>query len=400
MKAYLKIELTKFFTNRKNLAVYILVAACALFYALEIAPSYDPIEKVDYDEIKSAYDTRVEWTNSRKGKNNEGAHPAVVYSIFQFLSWNSLDIKRMAALEKNDLKEYTYLTNRWYIFVDKHTYTTGYYTYNPRYYTYGNPDAHEQGHLAYLSTATRYGKYVLLDKKITIDVLEERTANQTIYRLLESYLPYVFYIGCLLLTADIVLQDRRNPSLLRGYPIADWKKIFAKGITAFVGSIALIIPMLIAYFIIAIQSGFGSLQLPIPVIIEENYKPAYDAITLGQYFVQVGILISGWFAVIISLVLLLSVTIRQELANLAGGVVLIFSEKFYIDEGLGYLKPVENYLPTYTQVSKVVTNVKNFFYESEGIVFLRGFTILSTTALILLIITLGITLIRRYRFIK
>lgn len=400
MKAYLKIELTKFFTNRKNLAVYILVAACALFYAIKIAPFYDPIEKVDNDVMQAAYDTRLAFLESRKQKNNLHAHPAVIHAMFQFMSWNSLEVKRMAALEKNDLKEYAYFTNKWYIFADKQTYTTGYYSYNPRYYTYGNREAHEQGHLAYLSTATRYGKYVILDKKITIDVLEERTANQTIYRLLESYLPYVFYIGCLLLTVDIVLQDRRNPSLLRGYPIADWKKIFAKGIIAFVGSIALIIPMLIAYFIIAMQSGFGSLQLPIPVMIEENYKPAFDTITLGQYFVQVGLLILGWFAVIISLILLLSVTIRQELANLAGGVFLIFSEKFYIDEGLGYFKPVENYLPTYTQVSKVVTNVKGFFYEAEGIVFLSGFTILTTTAFILMIITLGITLIRRYRFIK
>ena len=44
--------------------------------------------------------------------------------------------------------------------------------------------------------------------------------------------------------------------------------------------------------------------------------------------------------------------------------------------------------------------MKNYFYESEGIVFLRGFTILSTAALIIMIITLGFTLIRRYRFIK
>lgn len=396
MWSYFKIELSNFFTNRKNIAIYVLLACFALFYSIRIAPVYDPIEKVDINQIEASYLNREEFLISREGKDNTKAHPAVNYAMTIFKPWNTMELTRMEALQKKDLKAYARATSQWYKHTDSVTYSGGLYYYNPRYYTYGNLYAHEEGHLGYLSTAARYEAYAELDSDLTLEVLEEFTAIQTVHRLMDDFLPYVFFIGCLLLTVDIVLQDRKNPTLLRGYPIADWKKLVVKALTAFVGSICLIIPLLIGYIIVGIQFGFGSLDFPVP--IKSGY--GFETITMASYFAKTGALILCWFAVIISFVILLSVTLRNEVANLIAGLIVIFSEFIYLDRGIGFLKPVEYYLPTYTQVSQVITNMKNHFYTTGNIEFSKGIILIIGCATILFALALVVSLSKRYRFIK
>ena len=396
MWSYLKIELSKFFTNRKNITIYVLLTCFALFYAIRLAPAYDPIEKVDILQMEASYLNREEFLISREGKDPTLSHPAVQYAIAIFSPWNTIELSRMEALQRKDLKAYARVTSEWYKFTDQQTYKGGFYYYNPRYYTYGNQEAHEEGHLAYLATAARYEAYAELDSDITLEVLEEFTAIQTVYRLMDDFLPYVFFVGCLLLSVDIVLQDRKYPTLLRGYPIADWKKLIAKAVTALIGSLCLIVPLLVAYIIIGIQFGFGSLDLPVP--IKQGYS--FKTITMASYFAKTGTLILCWFALIISFVILLSVTLRNEVANLIAGLILIFSEFMYLERGFAYFKPVENYPPTYTQVGQVITNMKNYFYGTIQIEFSRGITLLIGCAAILFALALVVSLSKRYRFIK
>ena len=396
MWSYFKIELSKFFKNRKNIAIYVLLTCFALFYAIRIAPAYDPIEKVDINQIEANYLNREEFLISREGKDNSTSHPSISFAIAIFKPWNTIELTRMEALQNKDLKAYARATSGWYEHTDSVTYKGGYYYYNPRYYTYGNREAHEQGHLAYLSTAARYEAYAELDSEITLEVLEEFTAIQTLYRLMDDFLPYVFFIGCLLLTVDIVLQDRKNPTLLRGFPISDWKKLIIKAITAFIGSICLIVPLIVGYIIIGIQFGFGSLDFPVPI----KSGDGFETITMASYFAKTGTLILCWFALIISFVILLSVTLRNEVANLISGLIVIFSEFMYLERGIGFLEPVENYLPTYTHVSQIVTNMRNHFYTTDKIEYSKGIILVIGCALILLVISLAVSLSKRYRFIK
>ena len=97
--------------------------------------------------------------------------------------------------------------------------------YNPLYYTYDNDFGHADGHYGYGYTGSRFTGYVEGDSELSMELFEERTALQTLQRLLNSYLPIVLFISCIFLSVDIVLKDRRNPSLLKGFPIADWKKL-------------------------------------------------------------------------------------------------------------------------------------------------------------------------------
>lgn len=396
MWSYLSIELKTFFTNKKNIAVYTFLLGFAIFYAFRLAPAYDPIEKVDIHEIEARYLTREEFLISQKYSLVGQKHPSVTFAIGVFETLNPIDLRRMEALENKDLQAYAKATADWYRITDFYTASGGYFYYNPRYYTYGNNEAHQEGHLASLATAARYNEYATVDTRLNLEVLEEFTAIQTLYRLMDDYLPYVLLVACLLLSVDILLQDRKYPTLLRGYPIADWKKVAVKFMTAFIGTLALFIPIMIGYIIVGAQFGFGSLELPVPIY----GKQQYTTITMTMYFLKTISLLLAWFAVIISFVLLLSLIIRNEVVNIIGGLMVIFAEFAYLDRGLGFFKPVENWVPTYTQVSKVITNMRNYYYESSGIVYSKGLTLLLATACILFVLSLVITLSKRYRLIK
>ena len=64
MLAYFKFEFLQFMFNKKNIAVYVILLFFACFYALKIAPSYDPIEKVDREEIEARFPTREDFLNN------------------------------------------------------------------------------------------------------------------------------------------------------------------------------------------------------------------------------------------------------------------------------------------------------------------------------------------------
>ncbi len=227
MKAYFKFELSQFVKNKKNIAIYVLLLFLACFYALNIAPSYEPIEKVDAKEIEARYLSREAFLSTFSNDPDRFVGMAG-YGLAIYPQWNRLEKARLDALNDNKLKKYSKATSEWYIYSNNLIYGSDLYFYSPGYYTHGNLYAAEDGYYGYLYSASRYQGYAEGKSKLSLNVFEERTALQTLQRLLHSYLPMILMICCVFLTVDIVLKDRMNPSLLKGFPISDWKKIVGK----------------------------------------------------------------------------------------------------------------------------------------------------------------------------
>ncbi|UZM97769.1 hypothetical protein OL548_22480 [Lysinibacillus sp. MHQ-1] len=107
MWSYFKFEFKQFFLRiRKNLAIYFF--ACFLqpfFYVFKLAPAYDPIEQVEYEEIEARYLTRQEFLNSMEGRNLYSLHPAIIYAVEIFGQINPLDKARLEALEEGGPKK-------------------------------------------------------------------------------------------------------------------------------------------------------------------------------------------------------------------------------------------------------------------------------------------------------
>lgn len=403
MWGYLKFEFKQFFTNKKNLAIYFLLAFAAIFYAIKIAPAYDPIEKVDREEIEARYLTRQEFIDGMEGRDLRDVHPMTVEAFYIFSDVNPLDKKRLETLDAGDLKNYAQVTSDWYFLTNYMTYYNEHISYNARYYVKDREMADAKGFYNSLEQYVRYGAYADADYELSINQFEQRTALQTVERLLIGPLPVILIICTLLLAIDIVTKDRLHPSVLKGFPIADWKRLLVKMFVSFIGSIALFIPLFIGFIIIGMQAGFGHFQLPSPVFtttVQWQQNGSFDMMTLGTFFAQSLTLLLLWFIVVIGVVLLCSVLFRQEMVNLAIGLLLIFGEKFYLSRGVGYFWDIEHYPTSYIQIGKIVSKYQNFYLASDPLNYLLGIQLLAIVAGIVLILTLVISLNKRFKLIK
>ncbi|MGA4516075.1 ABC transporter permease [Solibacillus silvestris] len=404
MYGYFKFELKQFFTNKKNLAIYFLLAFAAIFYAFKIAPAYDPIEKVDREEIEARYLTRQEFIDDLSKRDLWEVHPTSVKAYYDFADINPLDKARMDALDANDLKKYAEVTSAWYVQMNYLTFYNEHLFYNDRYYVADREFANVEGALNAMDQHYRYGAFNEANYELSIGVFEQRTALQTFERLLKGPLPLILIICTLLLAIDIVTKDRRHPSLLKGFPIADWKKLLVKICVAFIGSITLFVPLLIGFMIIGAQSGFGHLKLPSPEyafnFLQWGNESLANMMTLGMFLGRSLSLLIVWFIVIINVVILSSVLFRQEMVNLAAGLLVIFGEKFYLSRGIGYFWGVEKVPTTYIHVGKVVSSYQNYYLGSENVDYQYGLLLLSICAVVLLVITLLISFNKRFKLIK
>jgi len=396
MWAYFKFEWFQFIRNKKNISIYVILIFFSFYYALKIAPTYIPIEKVDVKEIEARYLTREEFLN--QVDIHEGTHSLTRFAAAIFPEWNEYDQNRLEAIKREDFKEYAEVTSKWYAYSDKLIFSMGkdVLYYNPGYYTYGNNYARMDGHYAYLYSANRYQGYSEGKSDLSVHVFEERTALQTLQRLLASYLPLLLIVSCILFSADIVLKDRRNPTLLQGLPFSDWKKLMVKGGVSLLGSILAIIPLSVGLLIIGGRNGFGDFNLPVPIY---STGEIFSTIRMGEYLIQNMVLIVLWFVFIISLLLLVSVLIKNEFANVLVGSAFIIAEFFYFSRGVGYVWDVQWYPTTYVQVGQIISGYRNFLYDSEALSLESALAVLGLSTCLFLFVTFLISNHRKFKLL-
>ncbi|MGE7951048.1 ABC transporter permease [Lysinibacillus xylanilyticus] len=403
MWSYFKFEFKQFFTNKKNVAIYFLLAFATLFYVFKVAPTYNPIESVDYDEIEARYLTRQEFLDHMEGQDLHNVHPSVIYAIEIFKEINPIDKGRLDALDEGNLKKYADLTSDWYYFTNSITYRNEAFSYNSKYFIKNNKYAEDDAFYAYLEQAVRYDSYSKADYELSLEIFEQRTALQTFERLLKGVLPIILIVCVLLLSIDIVKKDQRHPSILKGFPISDWKKLLVKMFVALLGSMVLFVPLIVGIFIIGLQSGFGNFNLPSPVYaahLDWRVDGKFEMMTLGTFLGQSFILLFTWFIVMINVVLLCSIIFRSEMVNFAIGLFLIFGENFYSSRYVGYFWDVQNYPTSYIQVGQIISKRRNFYYMNNQLDFTLGLQLLLGLAGVVIFLMILIALNRRFKLIK
>jgi len=397
MWAYFKFEFLQFISNRKNIAIYVILLFFSCDFALKIAPTYNPIERVDVSEIEARYLTREAFLNNVV--IDGGTHYLTSFAVSIFQEWNEYEGERLEAIKQHNLKDYAEATSKWYTYADKLTFPNamGVLYYNPGYYTFGNIYATMDGHYAYLYSASRYKGYTEGNSNLSVNVFEERTALQTLQRLLNSYLPLILIVSCILLTVDIVLKDRRNPTLLQGLPLSDWRKLIVKGLVSLLGSLMAIIPLSVGLLIIGGRNGFGDFDLPVPIY--SSGKDAFSNILMGEYLVQNMLFIVFWFLFIISLLLFVSVLLKNEFANLVVGFMFVIAEFIYFERGLGAVWNVQWYPTSYVQVGQIISGYRNFLYSSETLTFGSGILVMGLCTFIFLVFTFLISNQRKFKLL-
>lgn len=403
---FIKWEALQFMSNKKNQAVYIILLLLSLYYAFAMAPNYEPIEKVDRDEMQAAYDTREAFLDSLKGRDN--LHPMVGYAASIFPPWNEVEKQRIDALDEGDLATYATSTAKWYKSTNELILMNGdLFYYNPLYYTYGNRFARDDGFYGYGYTTARFTDYAEGGHPLSYELFEERTALQTLQRLLNDFLPFVILISCILLTADIVLKDRRNPSLVKGFPIADWKRMFGKGIVAFAGSLVAILPLMAGLIIIGLREGFGNFTLGVPIyntdVTTYNYSGDLDifsTIPMWEFLLKNVAFLSLWFIALIAVIILLSITVKLEFINIAVGLSVLFVEFLYFERAVTPFTDAYWYPTSYVQVGQVISGTRDFLYASDLFTMERGVWLVLGSAAVCILLILLITTNKRFSYTR
>lgn len=403
---FIKWEALQFIGNKKNQAVYIILLLLSLYYAVAVAPNYEPIEKVSRDEMQAAYDTREAFLESVEGRDN--LHPSVQFAADVFPPWNEVEKRRIDALDKGDLATYASATGEWYTKTNELVIKYGdYFYYNPLYYTHGNSFARDDGFYAYGYTSSRYEHYSQGEHNLSYELFEERTALQSLQRLLNDFLPFVLLLSSILLTADIVLKDRRNPSIVRGFPISDSKRMLGKGFVAFVGSLLAVIPLIAGFFIIGLQQGFGNFNLGVPIYNTDvtifNYQPyleIFTTIPMWEFLLLNLAFLTLWFVALVAVIILLSITVRLEFINIAVGLGIIFVEFLYFERAVSPFTDAYWYPTSYIQVGQVISGTRDFLYASQLFTMERGMLLVAGSAAVCILFILLITTNKRFSYTK
>lgn len=406
MRNFIKWEALQFIGNKKNQAVYIILLLLSVYYAFAVASDYDPIEKVSRDEMQAGYDTRAAFLESIEGREN--LHPEVLFAASVFVPWNEVEKRRIDALDDGDLVAYASATAEWYTAMNGLIVKYGeYFYYNPLYYTHGNSFARDDGFYGYGYSGSRYDHYSQGQHDLSYELLEERTALQTLQRLLNDFLPFVLLISCILLTADIVLKDRRNASIVKGFPISDAKRMLGKGVVAFIGSLAAVVPLGAGLLIIGVQQGFGNFSLGVPIYNTDvtlfTFKPELEVFTIipmWEYLMRNFAFLSLWFIALIAVMILLSITLKLEFINVTVGLSILFAEFLYFERAVSPFTSAYWYPTSYVQVGQVISGTRDFLYASQLFTVERGVFLVAASAIICILLILLITTNKQFSYTK
>lgn len=385
MRQYFLFEWQSFIRNKKNLAVIILLIIATLYYALLVVPNYEPNERINERDIQAEHDSMVHWMENRQG---EGISSGAAFALAYFPTLIEIDAERLAALEQEDYEAYAEWTSQWYAYEDLYTFgSPNFLSYNPVYYGVEQEYPHAEGSYWYRETAHRYHHYVESEIEVTPNVLEERTALQTIYRLLNLPLVPIIFIAVVVIFAnDILLKDRKHLTITKSFPLSFSGKIWTKTFVVLTAiAMTFLVLFLLTLVIVGVQYGFGSFEIPVTVFkraITEG-RGTFETISLGLFFVQALILLSLIGYLFTRMMIWFSLLVRNEFFNLLAGIALIFTEKLYYVRGIGFFSNVDLLPPTYFPVGQVLSGYQNHLYNSTEITFPNGAVSLLVTIVLI-----------------
>lgn len=392
---YILSELKLFYLQPKNLIILGLLLIMSVYYAIYITPNFKSIEHFNEAPIEARYEERKDFLDNITV--TESTHATTMFAYQVFPEWNEYDGQRLDALQNNNLKEYAESTADWYRYSDDIIYQANvdYLRYTPGYYTYGNRFSHYDGHYAFNKYSVIYDAYASGDYDLTIEIFDEKTALQTLVRLMNSYLPYLILIFSLLLTNDIVTKDRYHISIVRGYPITSFGKLMKKGIAAFLGTLSSLLVFLPAFIIISIKYGVGSLNMPVV-----HYDFAflnlgnYTYMPIWEYLLKSFGLCFLWMIILIILILILSAIFKSEFLNFTI-IILFFIERLYYQRGT-IIDDWLAWLPTsYIQFGNVTTGYLNYEMIIGSVEYEKGLIVLGITIMILILLMWFVSKIKK-----
>lgn len=261
-------------------------------------------------------------------------------------------------------------------------------------------------------TNTRYQGYLDANIPLTYEMIEQKTAVQTIVNFLLGT-SAVFVIFCAIyFSNDMLTKDRHHRSILQGFPIGWYHFINIKSAVVFIYTFLVLISLsLLAVLLISVQNGFGSFQLPVAITIPSTQPDDYfgyrfsefDIMTIGHFFILVFGIVPLLIYLFIRISAILSLIFKNAWVVLMIGTVLLFLERIYYARDFRELFGIDlsNFPQTYFDFGRIISGEKYYLLHLESITYEKGILVLLLTILIIeVLVFLTSRLITKQRFYK
>lgn len=388
--------------SKKNILFVISLIAVILSYCFLVLPTKETSDSFNPAEVKEELDNLAAVQKSRELRGATGFNSMSGGAVYAQNAYKyNIQSKLVTAFEDGDFTRFTYFRMKDF-------------SYNGimaaereiNFVTSPFPSI-DRNHL-YKKTFLRYQGY--LDEKlpITYEMIEQKTALQTIQTfLLGSFVLSIIFCA-IYFSSDMLTKDRQNQTILQGLPISWYRLINLKSLVAFTYTIAILVGlMLLTVAVLTLQNGFGSFNIRIPVAIEQNTEMFrylqydYDTISMAKFLIMA----SGFLVILVYLFTrlnaILSLLFKNTWLVLMISTILLFAERIYFSRTKKTIFDIEisHFPQTYFEFGKVITGEKNFLVNLETITFDKGMLVLLITLLMIEVVLFAVSrIINKRRF--
>lgn len=255
-------------------------------------------------------------------------------------------------------------------------------------------------------TILRYQGYLDEQLPITYELLEQKTALQTIQNFFMGSSVLAVLLSAIYFSCDMLTKDRQNRTILQGLPISWYRFINIKSLVAFIYTFGVLFFLLILTLVVfSIQNGFGHFNIHVPIRLTGQTgvfgSSDYGTIPLSKFLLMA----LGFLPVLIYLFIRLSALFSLLFKNtwlvLMACSAILFMEKIYYSRSLRELFGIEvsHFPQTYFEFGKIITGEKNYLLNLESITYSKGLLILLITIFVLEIALIVVSrIINKRRF--
>lgn len=390
MKNYFRLELIDFFNDRKNQVILLILFVASLVYAIYLLPNEQLIEEINLDAMEVSYDSRKEFLDHVQ--LTEGTHFSVQYAAAVYPEWNDLEKKRIDFLKDKDYSKYAQAAADWYEYSDSiyRQKVDDSLRYPDRYYADQNPYGYYDGHFAYQRAVALNAGLAKYDKPLTLNILNEKTSLQVLYRLSQAILPVLLLSVAIFFMGNSLTKDQYHVSVVEGYPISKGRRLLCKSFVVITGMIVVLLLLVPSFLLVGIKNGFGSLSLPLPIYVNDLLNNGeFHTITIGSYFAYWGLFLLLWLVSLLLSNFLLSFIFKNEILNVMVLLVVILMEVSYYRRGVGNYGPFDWLPSSYVRFGEVISGLRSFLYGSISYTQSSGMILLAIISLLLLVAVMG-----------
>ncbi len=198
-------------------------------------------------------------------------------------------------------------------------------------------------------------------------------------------------------SSDMITRNKEHRSVLQGVPVGWYRLINVKSFVAFLYTLVILLGLfLLAMLLIAIQNGFGSFKLPVPITLPSSQPDDYmgyrfsefDNMTIAKFLLLSLGIIPVLIYLFIRLNAIFSLLFKNPWIVIMVSTVLLFVERIYYFRTTTELFGIDlSYFPqTYFDFGRVISGEKYYLIHLESITYQQGIIVLLSSIVVLEII--------------